>query len=451
MRTLLVLVGMQGSGKTTALKTVVNALVLKPSTTRAKRKNEGDDYYFEKSWDDTLFAWKIERGGFNYGMRMAELEKISSVGITVFDPAKLEELAKTKSHLDFEIITVGVDTIETIEIQKARVNNDANRLISDAHDFEAQHLAVRDCDVVLQGKEQIVADALNAIITIVGGRGGLLHDHAIGTLIKAGVLLENADLGKIESASYDLRLADMYWCQGNYITLSEQKPTAEIPPYSYVLVHAVEHAVLPRFLAAEFDTTVSLFINGVILSNGPQVDPGYKGALFCMLYNASDTPMGISRNQHFATIQFTTTVGGAGGYKDHYQGKVLFQDFLDGRGSKSPGGKILQRLEDVKKDLKSDVTVWRNSALTLTAIAVALCGVAGGYAYNSGKNASEAAQKSAEAMEKATDATAKLELQLINLNNISKKIPARTSDTSQSKIILKKKVSASEQPVERVK
>lgn len=429
MRTLLVLVGMQGSGKTTALQKVKNAVVLKPSTMRARREGEGDDYYFENEWNEDLFAWRIERNGIKYGMRHEELNSMPSVGVTVFDPAALEVLTEAKKRLDLEVITVGIDTIATLDIQIERVNHDTLRKISSNQDFETQFNSIRGCDVVLQGDEQVVADALNTIISIVGGRGGLLHDQAIKNLIKAGALLEDADLAQIQSASYDLRLADMYWCQGKFITLDTKNPIAEIPPYSYIFVQAVEHACLPRFMAADFDTTVSLFFNGIILSNGPQVDPGYKGALFCMLYNACDTTMGISRGKHFATIQFSSTVGGARGYQDQYQGKILFQDFIKGREAKSPGGIIFERLEQLKKELKGEVAGWRQGALAICALALAFVLALGTYQYNAG---TKAEQRASEAEQRVTEAALKFEKLIKNAPPLSNTLSASNPSNSGS-------------------
>lgn len=390
MKILIVLIGMQGAGKTSALNAVKYGVVLKPSTARAKRSDTEDDYHFETAWNQIDYAWTIDRNGVNYGMRKEEFGKITDIGITVFDPANINSLQQFKTSTIYEVVTVGIDTIESLADQNVRVNNDSKRTIAEQVDFDSQRSVVRECDVVLNGNSVVVADALNAIISILVGRGGLLNDKAIKSLVNAGTLLENIDFEMIQSASYDLKLADKYWCQGKYITLDDKNPTAEIPPYSFILVQAKEFAILPRFIAASFDTTVTLFMNGVILSNGPQVDPGYRGALFCMLYNTSDTSMGVTRGKHFATIQFCTTTLAAGGYEDKkYQGKKSFEDFLDGKTSKGPGGKILERISEVKTDLLA----WRNLMSGIIAIASAVAFGTGLYSYNMGSKADGIATK----------------------------------------------------------
>lgn len=368
---LIVLVGMQGSGKSTLLNNIKTAKVLKPSTERSRRENESDEYYFESRWEDNSYAWEIARGNTRYGMRQTELDSEFLTAITVFDPSNIEILISKIEKIPYEVITVGIDTLETIEDQHARVNNDSKRLVADSKIFLKEKKAVQNCDVVIKGDAQTLLNAFESVIDIINGRGGRLHDEAIKNLIAANCLLENGDENLIQTASYDLSLGDKYWCQGKYITLDDKNTTAEIPPYSYILVQAKEMANLPRFIAADFDTTVSLFLNGIILSNGPQVDPGYKGALFCMLYNASHTRMGITRGKHFATIQFTTTTKVATGYRDKYQNKKQFQDFLDGKVSVSPGGQIFEELDKVEKRVKGEVVLWRTALITMNIGAMA--------------------------------------------------------------------------------
>lgn len=409
MRILLCLVGLQGSGKTTLLNSIesTETYVLKPSTERPRRSEQEDEYYFETEWDSNNFEWDIIIGNIRYGMRKEELEKVREIGITVFSPERIEVLESVKSRRpDFEIITIGLDTIHSVEEQHRRVGKNNSRCIKTSDDFENQVKVIRTCDIILSGKDKAIQKAVRSVIDITRGRGGFLHKEAIKNLIEAGALLENADINKVESASYDLRLADKYWCQGKYKILDDTNPTAEIPPYSFILVQAKEYACLPNFLSANFDTTVTLFLQGVILSNGPQVDPGYKGALFCMLYNTSDRSVGITRGRHFATIQFTTTTHSSGGYTAQYQGKKTFEDFLDGRAALSPGGKILERIEEAKKELndeldklrkelKDDFKNWMQRAFALFAFAATILIALTGFAMKTADKAEEA-QKQAE-------------------------------------------------------
>src|SRR5262249_28649747 len=142
---------------------------------------------------------------------------------------------------------------------------------------------VQHTDMVLTGDAQIVAEAVAATCRLLAGRGGMVAKRELLPLIRAGCLLRATEESNVEGASYDLRLGDEVWCQGEFTSLTTQKPVFEIPAYSYAIVKAKETAALPSFFAGQFDIRVRHFLSGVVLSNGPQVDPGYWGELFCML------------------------------------------------------------------------------------------------------------------------------------------------------------------------
>src|SRR5689334_7768673 len=111
MRRLLVLVGVRGSGKTTAIGAFSRGTVLKPSTSRPKRTPTESEYHFETTWDPLVMAWSIAVASQHYGMRRSELDRISDLGITVFEPSNLATLDAWAMSSDFEVITVGLDTV----------------------------------------------------------------------------------------------------------------------------------------------------------------------------------------------------------------------------------------------------------------------------------------------------------------------------------------------------
>lgn len=377
MRRIIFLVGLQGSGKTTLLDLLKiysdQTVLLKPSTTRPKRNAGEDEYHFEDEWDEENFAWTIVRGEHKYGMRKAEIEAIKDglTGVTVFAPEAIDHLNAFRERASFEVVTVGVDTIESTKAQFDRVNGDSLRMANE-ESFHQQLNVVRDCDIVLSGAPKQLLDAFNKTVELLSGRGGVLTKSSINALINAGALLRESNAQNIESASYDLRISDTYWCQGKYRKLREDTDQVVIPPYSFILAQAKEEACLPRFVSGSFDLSVSMFFDGVVLSNGPQVDPGYRGSLFCMLYNSSDVEVALNRGQKFATIQFFTTVEVAEGYSGQYQNKKTFQDFLNRRASRSAGGKIFERIAKVKEE--SDTAI-SNHKKSVWAIIIAVSGV----------------------------------------------------------------------------
>lgn len=421
MKRIIVLVGLQGAGKTSLIERIEgidNLVTLRPSTSREKREIEVDEYHFEKKWNKDLFAWSIDRGAKKYGMRNSELSRIKDgqCGLTVFAPESISDLEEYKKTSPFEVITIGLDTIDSIATQHSRVDGDINRLLKSLDDLERQRTVVQGCDAVLSGDLSNIEKGFAAIYSLVQGRGGVLTKDTIGKLIKAGTLLKGAEAKNIESASYDLRISDTYWCQGKYKVLEGANSTIIIPPYSFVLAQSREEAHLPRFISGNFDLTVSMFFDGLILSNGPQVDPGYHGSLFCMLYNTSDKEVTLNKAQKFASIQFSTTTQVAEGYAGQYQGKKTFQDFLDRRAAHSPGGRILERLTELDVRTTGNITGvkranWLIHAMML-ALIVSVLGIWFGIAGNrldEVKSATEKAESVNASLDKAINELQKRE------------------------------------------
>lgn len=408
MKKLLVLVGLQGAGKTTVLNSFKGGRVLTPSTTRKPRFSGENEYHFENGWNSTDFAWEIDRGAEKYGMRWQELKLVENVGLTVFDPASLPKLKASGAKEEFEIFTVGLNTIRDLAEQHARVGNDPKRMMQQA-DFDLQKDVISRCDVTLSGNSHVILGAVEELAKIVGGRGGVLHSESIEKLIDAGSLMEGVDKSQIQPASYDLRIADEYWCQGNFHTLNPSNRILRIPPYSFVIVQAAEVAKLPSFISASFDIRVSLFFSGVVLSNGPQVDPGYNGALFCMLHNASGSEVGINQGDHFATIQFQTMATNGDGYKSQYQYKKNFKDFLNGSDATRPGGRIFEDVSSLSGKLEERFEKLENKQLTMTTIALAIVAIIAGAAVWFADKARDAAEDASKAAETTNNLNKQLE------------------------------------------
>ncbi len=201
-------------------------------------------------------------------------------------------------------------------------------------------------------------------------RSGVLPGSLIGRLLACGTLLENAEPGKVEGASYDLRLGDEYFYGGQIHRLSDEEPILTLEPYDYAIVTSHEIADLPREISGRFDLTVGLFCQGVILSNGPQVDPGFRGPLFCLLFNTSSSPILLKRRHHYATIEFHKVLWPTAGYRGHYQAKTLI-DYLPTNAARGAINELKRELEEVRKESKGlQGTTWAILSLVLAMIAV---------------------------------------------------------------------------------
>jgi len=259
---------------------------------------------------------------------------------------------------DIEIITVGLDTVLTYKILRQRIGDNGDRDEGEST-FEDQLKVVNECDIILKGDKEQIYKAFNSVVELLSSRGVLVKD-SITNLINAGTLLENTVNENIKPASYDLRVGSTAWCKGETIKIDADGKIA-IPPYSYIIIKAEEQAHLPNFIIAHYDIRVSLFVKGVILSNGPQVDPGFHGSLLCMLFNGSDTKIGLRRGEHFATIEFFITTKKTLGYREHHQGKKSLEDYMESTIAFGPGGTISDKFDDLKKTWET----YRNSIIII--------------------------------------------------------------------------------------
>ncbi|GAB4154242.1 MAG: hypothetical protein Tsb009_30850 [Planctomycetaceae bacterium] len=357
MKRIVALIGVRGAGKSTLLASLdghPNIKVLTPTTNRPKR-GESEEYEFVEEFPHgNSMAWKIEVGEYSYGVRNTQVKAIpdGSCGVTVFHPGNLDALEKFRREWSGEVVTIGLDTIETLDEQHKRVGSDKSRQMSSA-DFESQLEQVRNADIVLRGDATTVLNATKAACELLVSRGGLVGKNWLVPLIAAGALLDGANDGQIQPASYDLRLGDEVWCQGERHQLTEQDPFFKIPPYSYAIVKAEETAKIPCFIVGRFDLTVGLFFKGVLLSNGPQVDPGYHGALFCMLFNGRDIHTDLKMGVHFATLEFCTLGSRIEGYTGQYQDKESLNEFLAAETGAGPGGNIVGRVDNLEKESRN--------------------------------------------------------------------------------------------------
>ncbi len=368
MKHIIALVGVRGAGKSTLFASVDKhpyVEVLKPTTDRPKRNNS-EEYDFEKVFPHgNAMAWKLKVGDYNYGVSKDRVKSIPDghCGVTVFDPGNIDILENYRQEWrEGEIVTVGLDTIENLSDQHNRVESDQDRMMTQ-EDFDAHRKNVLNSDIVLRGDADAVRKATIAICEILVSRGGIVGRNWLEPLISAEALLDGAKKSQIEPASYDLRLGDEVWCQGSRHLLTAEKPFFKIPPYSYAIVKAEEIAQIPCFMAGRFDITVSLFFKGVLLSNGPQVDPGYHGALFCTLFNGRDVHTDLKMGEHFATLEFCVLGTRVDEYAGQHQNKNDLNAFLEAETGAGPGGNIVGRIEELEK------VSWKRWALSIGGIA----------------------------------------------------------------------------------
>jgi len=185
------------------------------------------------------------------------------------------------------------------------------------------------------------------------GSGGLLSYEIIQLMIKLNLLIKNGNFDNIKGSSYDLTLGDEYYNAGKIKTLSDKEPFILIEPYDYAIVTSKEKVIMPNDIASNFGLSVSLFCQGIILSNGPQVDPGFRGILLCLLFNTSDVPVLLKRGEHYATIIFNKLIEPTFTYSDTYQDKDKIKDYLPTKTMMGGINVLKKELEDIKNQSRS--------------------------------------------------------------------------------------------------
>ena len=158
--------------------------------------------------------------------------------------------------------------------------------------------------------------------------GGALSRQYIQEMMQCGLIIRDGDAGSISNASYDLSLGDEYFYAGKIITMDDAHPFIAIEPYDYVIASCREFISMPRDVSGRFDISVNLFFQGIILSNSTQVDPGFRGKLFCLLFNTSNKTVYLKRGEHFTTIEFNKLIEPTTPYNGKYLDEKTIVPYL---------------------------------------------------------------------------------------------------------------------------
>lgn len=357
----IILTGPQGAGKTVIANHLVansDFQIVQAITTREARPS-GDDYYdfvshveFDRCKRDGKLLVYDEYLGNKYGIKIESLETVienKKIPILIITPKSVKTLNETefneqKHHfLSFFLYAQNDELKERLKQRDSYIQPEVFRQIT------------ADCAYRNEGIYQlqnIEIDLTSNLIHILWENRnamGMVPERIIKALIEGGTLLKNADVQNVNGASYDLSLGDQYWQNGKKQTLDEDNGFIQLKRGDFVIVSSKEIAELPNDIAARFDLTVGLFCRGVILSNGPQVDPGFRGRLICSLFNLSNSTFDLKRDQHYSTLEFIKLSEPTTAYKGKYQGKEDIIDYLPTSSDPSTIIKIWDEIDKLKK------------------------------------------------------------------------------------------------------
>ena len=110
----------------------------------------------------------------------------------------------------------------------------------------------------------------------------------------------------LDAASYKLRLGDEANVGGAWTPISVDKPLV-LRPHQVAVVKTHEIVNIPRFLIARWNLRVKWVYEGLLWTGGPQVDPGWKGHLYCPIYNLAERQLVIPHKERVFTMDFART------------------------------------------------------------------------------------------------------------------------------------------------
>lgn len=349
-------------------------------TTRERRADDSNYEYtsdedFDKLLSDNKLLVDSTYRNKKYGIKQEEYNRVlrkEKVPILVITPASATELL-SKGKEKYMCIFLDAQDETLVDRWVERLGTDPNNKAK--KEFLKQHKVDREyqdkAHYILNNTDVSASVSLIALLWEYQNQGGALSQKLISSMIDCGMLLRDADPEMINGASYDLRLGDEYYYDGKIQKLSDEKPFLTIEPYDYAIVSCRETAWIPRDVIAKFGLTVGLFCQGIILSNGPQIDPGFRGTLFCLLFNTSNRAVHLKRGKHYATIEFNKLIGYAEPYEGKYQGKERIIEYI-------PENALHGAINELKKEvehLKNESRIMQNIYLGVVALMFAIISI----------------------------------------------------------------------------
>lgn len=219
-------------------------------------------------------------------------------------------------------------------------------------------------------KDSAVEDVYHLILMLWQHRCsyGVLTRDMITQMVKCKMLIKNADINSISNASYDLLLGDEYYYAGKVKKLSNTEPFISIEPYDYIVASSKELVSIPRDVSGRFDLVVNLFFQGIILSNSTQVDPGFNGRLFCLLFNTSNKTVNLKRGKPFATIEFSKLCEPTTPYSGDYADEESISVYLPNNIMNGAINELKREVEELKKESKNMQNMYLSALSILIAV-----------------------------------------------------------------------------------
>jgi len=349
-----VLTGTSGAGKTTITRLLERGFFkqVQAVTTRQSRQDDRNEYEYlsQEKFDEKVtlgeLVIKTKYRNFYYGITKNAVLKVINEGkipILVITPHAASEYSKINGEFNF--LSIFIDANDS-ELDKRLT------LRGDPVDGASRERRLDDRRYRDDFLYHMINNSAEKTCGLIEGlweyrlSSGVLSKRIISLMLECGMLLHKASQENVKGASYDLSLGDEFYYKGKIEYLTEKSPFLLIEPYDYVVTTSKELTDFPRDITGRFDLSVSLFCQGIILSNGPCVDPGFRGRLFCLLFNTSNAPIYLKRGQHYATLEVSKLIEPTIAYSGKYQDKNSIVDYL-------PTNALQGGINELKKELES--------------------------------------------------------------------------------------------------
>ena len=117
--------------------------------------------------------------------------------------------------------------------------------------------------------------------------------------------------GNVRSAGYDLRLGTEYYLQEKSrhgrLDIRSLDPargrTLIIPKNQVLIVTTVEKLCLPNDIAGHLSLKLDLLLKGLIMASQSQIDAGYEGHIFALLYNLTKEEVSLQLEESILRLE----------------------------------------------------------------------------------------------------------------------------------------------------
>ncbi len=138
------------------------------------------------------------------------------------------------------------------------------------------------------------------------GPSGLLLSDRISYYAQKCKMIDPFEKKDLRSAYYTLHIGDEYWTGREKHNIPDGG-SVKIEPNGFVYIRVKEFLNVPFYIVARYSLCVTLVYRGLMLDNGLQIDPGFRGNIHIPIYNFTDDIKYLKRDDPLLSIEFVKT------------------------------------------------------------------------------------------------------------------------------------------------